>query len=106
VFNYLLSNGQAMFAHCSTRLWYLVRQWPFSNAQLVDADLSMDFAQTNASNDRLCIIATQPLTRNENWQQLDAGQLLWIEGGHIVRREQLQVSDEVRRTNEENLACV
>ena len=72
----------------------------------VDADLSMDFAQTNASNDRLCIIATQPLTRNENWQQLDAGQLLWIEGGHIVRREQLQVSDEVRRTNEDNLACV
>ena len=106
VFNFLLSNGQAMFAHCSTRLWYLVRQWPFSNAQLIDSDLSMDFAQTNASNDRLCIIATQPLTRNENWQQLDAGQLLWIEAGHIVRREQLRVSDEVRRKNQENLACV
>jgi glutamine amidotransferase len=106
VFNYLLSNGQSMFAHCSTRLWTLVRQWPFSNAQLVDADLSMDFAQTNASNDRLCIIATQPLTRNEDWQQLDAGQLLWIEGGHIVRRAQLQVSEAVQRKNQENLACV
>jgi predicted glutamine amidotransferase len=106
VFNYLLSNGQSMFAHCSTRLWTLVRQWPFSNAQLIDADLSMDFAQTNASNDRLCIIATQPLTRNEDWQQLDAGQLLWIEGGHIVRRAQLQISDAVQRQNEENLACV
>jgi predicted glutamine amidotransferase len=106
VFNYLLSNGQSMFAHCSTRLWTLVRQWPFSNAQLVDADVSMDFAQTNASNDRLCIIATQPITRNENWQQLDAGQLLWIEGGHIVRRAQLNVSEAVQRKNEENLACV
>ena len=106
VFNFLLSNGQAMFAHCSTRLWYLVRQWPFSNAQLVDADLSMDFAQTNASNDRLCIIATQPLTRNENWQQLDPGQLLWIEGGHVVRHAQLQVSEEIRLKNEANLACV
>lgn len=106
VFNFLLSNGQAMFAHCSTRLWYLVRQWPFSNAQLVDADLSMDFAQTNASNDRLCIIATQPLTRNENWQQLEPGQLLWIEGGHVVRHAQLQVSEEIRLKNEANLACV
>jgi predicted glutamine amidotransferase len=105
VFNYLLSNGQSMFAHCSTRLWYLVRQWPFSNAQLVDADLSMDFAQTNTSNDCLCIIATQPLTRNEDWQQLDAGQLLWIEGGHIVRRAQLHVSDALQRINDENLAC-
>ena len=106
VFNFLLSNGQAMFAHCSTRLWYLVRQWPFSNAQLVDADLSMDFAQTNASNDRLCIIATQPLTRNENWQQLEPGQLLWIEGGHVVRQARLAVSEEVRLKNEANLACV
>jgi predicted glutamine amidotransferase len=106
VFNFLLSNGQAMFAHCSTRLWYLVRQWPFSNAQLVDSDLSMDFAQTNASNDRLCIIATQPLTRNENWQQLEPGQLLWIEGGHVVRHAQLQVSEEIRLKNEANLACV
>ena len=106
VFNFLLSNGQAMFAHCSTRLWYLVRQWPFSNAQLVDSDLSMDFAQTNALNDRLCIIATQPLTRNENWQQLEPGQLLWIEGGHVVRRAHLQVSEEVRIKNEANSACV
>lgn len=106
VFNFLLSNGQAMFAHCSTRLWVLVRKWPFSNAQLVDADLSMDFAQTNASNDRLCIIATQPLTTNEDWQPLEAGQLLWIEGGHIVRHAQLAVSDEVRRKNEANMACV
>lgn len=106
VFNYLLSNGQAMFAHCSTRLWYLVRKWPFSNAQLVDADLSMDFAQTNTLHDRLCIIATQPLTRNEDWRQLGAGQLLWIEGGHVVRQAQLQVSDDTRLKNESNLACV
>lgn len=106
VFNFLLSNGQAMFAHCSTRLWYLVRKWPFSNAQLVDADLSMDFAQTNASNDRICIIATDPLTSNENWQQLAPGDLLWIEGGHVVRHMQLNVSEETRLKNEANLDCI
>lgn len=106
VFNFLMSNGQAMFAHCSTRLWYLIRQWPFSNAQLVDSDLSMDFAQTNTSNDRLCVIATHPLTRNENWRQLEPGQLLWIEDGQVVRHAQLQISEEVRLKNEANMACV
>lgn len=106
VFNFLLSNGQSMFAHCSTRLWYLVRQWPFSNAQLVDSDLSIDFAQTNSPCDRLCIIATQPLTRNENWARLDPGQLLWIEGGHVVRQARLHVSEEIRLKNAANMACV
>ena len=45
VFNFLMSNGQALFAHCSTRLHYLVRSWPFSTAHLVDADVSIDFAK-------------------------------------------------------------
>ena len=106
VFNYLLSNGQAMFAHCSTRLWYLVRQWPFSNAQLVDADLSMDFAQTNTTSDRLCVIATQPLTTNEAWQQLEPGELLWFEDGKVIRQAKLQVSEAVQRQNAENMAWV
>jgi predicted glutamine amidotransferase len=106
VFNYLLSNGQSLFAHCSTRLWYLVREWPFSNASLVDADLSMDFAQTNDPEDRLCVVATQPLTRNENWQQMQPGQLLWIEEGRIVRQAQLEVSEAVREKHQASLACV
>ncbi len=106
VFNYLLSNGQTMFAHCSTRLWYLIREWPFSNAQLIDAELSMDFASTNSTSDRICIIATQPLTRNESWQQLEPGHMLWIEGGRLVHKSRLHVSDSVQRKNQENLACV
>jgi len=28
VFNFLMSNGQAQFAHCSTHLQYIVRRWP------------------------------------------------------------------------------
>ncbi|MES2977498.1 MAG: class II glutamine amidotransferase [Pseudomonadota bacterium] len=106
VFNYLLSNGQALFAHCSTRLYYVIREWPFSNAQLVDSDLSIDFAQTNDPHDRVCVVATQPLTRNESWKQLQPGQLLWIEGGQIMRSAQLEVSEEIRRRNAASLACL
>jgi predicted glutamine amidotransferase len=30
--NYLLSNGDCLFAHCSTQLSYIVRQAPFAVA--------------------------------------------------------------------------
>ncbi|HOG03486.1 MAG TPA: class II glutamine amidotransferase, partial [Accumulibacter sp.] len=42
--NYLLSNGDCLFAHCSTQLSYIIRQAPFSVAHLRDQDLSIDFS--------------------------------------------------------------
>ena len=103
VFNFLLSNGQALFAHCSTRLYTLERKWPFSKAKLVDSELGIDFAQTNDPEDHLCFVATQPLTIEENWQQLQPGQLLWIEGGRIMRKAQLKIRESVRQKNEARL---
>ncbi|MBW6932294.1 class II glutamine amidotransferase, partial [Salmonella enterica subsp. enterica serovar Weltevreden] len=47
----------------STRLYYLVRQWPFSTAHLIDADLSIDFAQVTTPEDRVAVIATAPQKR-------------------------------------------
>lgn len=44
-FNMMLSSGEALFAHCSTSLHYLVRQHPFPTAKLSDEDLSVDFSQ-------------------------------------------------------------
>jgi predicted glutamine amidotransferase len=41
----MLSDGTAMFAHCSTKLCYVVRQYPFDKACLADEDLSVDFSQ-------------------------------------------------------------
>jgi len=43
-FNMLLSNGQALWAHATTKLHWLVRQHPFGAATLADEDLSVDFA--------------------------------------------------------------
>lgn len=80
-FNFLLSNGQALFAHCSTKLHYLVRQAPFCQAHLSDTDLAVDFSKETTPNDRVAMIATEPLTDNENWIAMQAGELLmFIEG--------------------------
>ena len=57
-FNMLLSNGQALWAHNSTHLHWLVRQHPFGQARLKDEDVAVDFAEHTTSQDRVAIIAT------------------------------------------------
>jgi predicted glutamine amidotransferase len=38
--------------------YYIIRQPPFSTAQLIDVDYSIDFAQVTTSNDRAAVITT------------------------------------------------
>lgn len=85
VFNYPLSNGDAMFAHCSTQLHWVQRCYPLSTAQLVDCELSIDFSQHNHPNDLITVIATLPLI-NEEWQRFSSGELIMFVNGAIVRQ--------------------
>ena len=80
-FNLLLSNGQALWAHGSTRLHWLQRRHPFAHARLADDDLSVDFATLAGPGDRVAIVATEPLTAGEPWQAFAAGQLrVFVDG--------------------------
>jgi predicted glutamine amidotransferase len=81
IFNYLLSDGEHFFAHCSTQLTYLVRRAPFAPAHLVDRDLTVDFAQLTRPTDQVAIIATAPLTDNEAWTQMQPGELRVFQQG-------------------------
>lgn len=83
-FNFLLSDGEHLFAHASTRLHSIVRQAPFGPAHLVDEDLTVDFAEQTTPDDRVAVIATAPLTDNERWTELAAGELVVFEGGRRV----------------------
>jgi glutamine amidotransferase len=83
-FNYLLSNGEVLFARCATRLSYVVRQAPFGAAHLVDEDVSVDFGALTTPRDRVAVIATNPLTRNEAWTALAPGQLVVFRDGALV----------------------
>jgi len=74
-FNMMLSDGMALFAHCSTQLHYIVRQHPFSTAKLSDEDLSVDFSQVTTPNDRVAVIVTTPLTTNETWTPFAPGEM-------------------------------
>jgi len=80
-FNFLLSNGERLFAHCSTRLSYIVRRAPFATAHLSDQDVSVDFSNVTTPDDRVAVIATLPLTDNEQWTTIEPGTLLCFSHG-------------------------
>lgn len=80
-FNFLLSNGKWLFAHCASRLAYIVRQAPFACAHLKDQDISVDFNELTTAGDRVAVIATTPLTDNEDWTPIAPGTLmLFVDG--------------------------
>jgi predicted glutamine amidotransferase len=83
-FNMMLSDGSALFAHCSTRLCYVVRQYPFVTAQLSDEDIKVDFSQVTTPDDRVAIIVTEPLTTNERWTEFLPGELKVFVDGQVL----------------------
>lgn len=81
VFNMMLSDGSALYAYCSTKLHYIVRQYPFTQAALSDEDVSVDFSEVTTPNDRVAIIVTEPLTTNEHWLPFASGELkVFVDG--------------------------
>ena len=83
-FNFMLSNGEVLFAHCSTNLHYVARSYPFSTAQLIDCDVSIDFSQHNHADDCMTVIATKPLTSNETWTAFLPGELKMFAEGKVA----------------------
>ena len=80
-FNFLLSNGNCLYAHCATKLAYVVRQAPFAVAHLKDQDVSVDFSAVTNPDDRVAVIATLPLTDNEAWTTMEPGTLMVFHEG-------------------------
>ena len=80
-FNFTLSNGQALWAHASTKLHHLLRAHPFATASLHDDDLTVNFADHTSVHDRVAIVVTEPLTRDEPWVAFAPGELrVFVDG--------------------------
>ncbi len=84
-FNMLLSNGQALWAHASTALHWLERRHPFGKAHLADDDVSVDLGGLTSASDRVAIVATEPLTRDEAWVAFAPGELrVFVDGAAVT----------------------
>ena len=79
------SNGQALWAHCSTQLHHIVRQHPFARASLQDEDVTVDFAEQTSPRDRVAVVVTEPLTKDESWSAFAPGELrVFVDGAPWV----------------------
>ena len=86
-FNCLLSNGNWLFAHASSRLHRITRRYPFGRATLADDDLSVDFSELAGVDDVVTIVSTEPLTTDEEWLPLQAGEAVLLVDGEVVRHQ-------------------
>jgi glutamine amidotransferase len=85
VFNCLLSNGDWLFSFCSTKMASITRRAPFGPACLKDVEVEIDFAAETTPNDVVSIIATEPLTHDEQWDIYERGEWkLWQQGEVIA----------------------
>ncbi|MEZ2903318.1 class II glutamine amidotransferase [Acinetobacter terrestris] len=104
-FNFCLSNGQALFTYAITKLHWLVREYPFKPAQLIDLDVEVDFSQVTTPEDRVAVITTEPLTQNEVWTAFAPGEMILFQDGrpirnqltHIERLERERLNPELKR---------
>ena len=76
-FNFLLGDGRHLYARCATRLCHIIRKAPFGHAALADDDVRVDFSAVTTPRDRVAVVATTPLTTNEEWVHGNPGEL-WV----------------------------
>jgi predicted glutamine amidotransferase len=84
VFNTLLSDSRCLYCFCSTNLVWLTRRAPFQAATLVDEDLTVDFRKETTAHDIVTVVATRPLTRNEQWLSAARRALVVFRDGELV----------------------
>lgn len=84
VCNLLFSDAEYLYAYCSTKLHLITRKAPFGEARLADTELTIDFGKETTPNDIVSVIATQPLTTDETWRQLEEGDFLVLKDGKVV----------------------
>ncbi len=85
VYNMLLSDSRVLGSYCSTKLCWITRKAPFTTAELKDADVTIDFRQETTPEDIVSIIATEPLTNNEQWHHMKAGEMTVFRKGDVLQ---------------------
>lgn len=88
VFNMLLSNGDYLIAYCTNNLSWITRRAPFGQATLIDTDMVVDFHEETTPNDIVTVIATRPLTNNEDWHIMNSGECVMFKLGEKQHQHQ------------------
>ncbi|WCE30440.1 class II glutamine amidotransferase [Vibrio sp. SCSIO 43137] len=84
VFNMLLSDGEYVMTFCTNHLYWITRKAPFGKASLIDEDITVNFQEETTPNDIVSVVATQPLTENEEWHRMKPGEFNLFHFGDVI----------------------
>ncbi len=93
VFNIIVSDGLHLMNFCGNNLCYITRRAPFGKAKLKDTDVTIDFQKETTPNDVVTVIATRPLTSNENWHILKPGDWKLFKLGELINSGETVTAD-------------
>jgi glutamine amidotransferase len=85
IFNVLISDGRFLFARCGDNLVHIVRRAPLGHAILADEELRVDFTQVLRAPGSVSVVATSPLTRDEEWVRATPGTLWVFRDGELLQ---------------------
>lgn len=90
VFNLLLTDGVYVLAYCSNNLHWITRRAPFGKATLIDSDWVIDFQEETTEKDVVSVVATRPLTADENWHKMQASEFVLFKNGELISNKVLK----------------
>lgn len=82
--NFLLSDSENLYAHCSTRLFYIERQCAAPHESFSSTTLRVALNPQEEGGQHVSLIATQPLTTNEAWHALPPGEVVVFHHGRRI----------------------
>lgn len=86
----LFSEGERLFAYRDITgkkdLYFTQREGPYGDRylKLTDEDWQVDLMEEKNSSQKGFVIATRPLTKNEEWKQIGKGELKVFKNGEIL----------------------
>lgn len=93
-FNFLLSDGTALFARSATDLHYVIRPPRPEGSTLSGGDMSVKFVRHAKPMDQVALVATQPLTDDETWIRIPPGELLMFNEGNVHHLPPAEAQDD------------
>ena len=95
-FNFLLSNGDCLFAHCASRLTWLIRQAPFAAAHLKDQDVTVDFSASPRPTTGSRLSPPRLLPTTKPGMSRPPGALMQFAEGALVRSVATRAFDQTK----------
>lgn len=90
IFNMMLSDGIYVLAYCTNNLHWITRRAPFGKATLIDSDWVIDFQKETTDKDVVTVVATRPLTQDEEWHKLEKGEFALFKFGELISNRVLK----------------